>query len=58
MLRMLADAYDKSGDNANAVSAYAAYTKLPEVKDPEASYRKAQLEESVNPAGGGENVRG
>ena len=50
MLRMLADAYDKSGDNANAVNVYTAYTKLPEVKDPEASYRKAQLEESVNPA--------
>jgi tetratricopeptide (TPR) repeat protein len=50
MLRMLADSYDKSGDNANAVNAYTAYTKLPEVKDPEASYRKAQIAESVNPA--------
>jgi len=49
LLRMLADSYDKSGDNANAVNAYAAYTKLPEVKDPEASYRKAQLAESVSP---------
>jgi tetratricopeptide (TPR) repeat protein len=49
-LRMLADSYDKSGDNANAVNAYAAYTKLPDVNDPEASFRKAQLEEALNSA--------
>jgi tetratricopeptide (TPR) repeat protein len=49
MLRMLADSYDNLGDNANAANAYSAYTKLPDVKDPEASFRKAQLEESVNP---------
>jgi tetratricopeptide (TPR) repeat protein len=50
MLRMLADSYDNLGDNANAVTIYNAYTKLPDVKDPEASFRKAQLAESVNPA--------
>jgi tetratricopeptide (TPR) repeat protein len=49
ILRMLADSYDKIGDNANAVNAYTAYIKLPDVKDPEASYRRAQLEENVNP---------
>jgi tetratricopeptide (TPR) repeat protein len=48
VLRMLADSYDRLNDNANAVNAYSAYTKLPEVKDPEASFRKAQLEEAVN----------
>jgi tetratricopeptide (TPR) repeat protein len=49
MLRMLADSYDRAGDYANAAAAYAAYTRLPEVNDPEASFRKAQLEESVSP---------
>jgi tetratricopeptide (TPR) repeat protein len=49
-LRMLADSYDKIGDNANAANALAAYTKLPEVNDPEASLRKAQLEETVSGA--------
>jgi tetratricopeptide (TPR) repeat protein len=49
-LRMLADSYEKTGDNANAAAAYAAYVKLPDVNDPEASYRRAQLEESLNPA--------
>ncbi len=48
VLRMLADSYEKIGDNANAAAAYAAYTKMPEVNDPEASFRKATLEEGVN----------
>jgi tetratricopeptide (TPR) repeat protein len=50
MLRMLADSYDKAGEFGNALNAYTAYTKLTEVNDPEASFRKAQLAESVNPA--------
>ena len=50
MLRMLADSYEKSGDNANAISVLSAYTKLPDVNDPEASYEKAVLAEATNPA--------
>ncbi|HUI90867.1 MAG TPA: tetratricopeptide repeat protein [Chitinivibrionales bacterium] len=50
MLRMLADSYEKSGDNANAASILAAYTKLPDVNDPEASYEKAVLAEASSPA--------
>ena len=50
MLRMLAESYDNVGDNVNASNAYVAYTKLPEVKDPDASFRKAQLTEQVNSA--------
>jgi|WetSurMetagenome_2_1015567.scaffolds.fasta_scaffold00249_3 tetratricopeptide (TPR) repeat protein len=50
MLRMLADSYEKNGDNANAAATYAVYVKLPEVDDPEASYRLAQINEAINPA--------
>jgi tetratricopeptide (TPR) repeat protein len=49
MLRMLADSYEKSNDNANALNVLTAYTKLPDVNDPEASYRKAVLAEVSNP---------
>jgi len=49
MLRMLADSYDKLNDASNALALFTAYTKLPEVKDPEASFRKAQLAEATNP---------
>jgi Tfp pilus assembly protein PilF len=49
MLRMLADSYDKLNNRPNAVAVYAAYAKLPEVNDPDAAYRMAQLEESITP---------
>jgi tetratricopeptide (TPR) repeat protein len=49
MLRMLADSYDKLKNKPNAVAVYAAYGKLPEVKDPDAAFRTAQLEESIRP---------
>ncbi len=48
MFKMLAESYDNLGDNANATAAYNAYTKFPEVKDADASYRKAQLTEKVS----------
>ena len=49
MLRMLADSYDKLKNKPNAVAVYAAYCKLPEVKDPDAAFRMAKLEESITP---------
>ncbi|MGB7570018.1 MAG: tetratricopeptide repeat protein [Chitinivibrionales bacterium] len=49
MLHMLADSYDKLSNKPNAVAVYAAYAKLPEVKDPDAAFRMAQLEETIIP---------
>jgi tetratricopeptide (TPR) repeat protein len=50
VLKILADSYDRSGDSAKAMAAYIGYTRLPGVKDAEASFRKAQLTESSNPS--------
>ena len=50
VLKMLADSYDKIGDTTRAVALYIGYTKIPGVKDQEASFRKAQLTEKTNPA--------
>jgi len=49
VLKLLADAYDKSGNAEKALSTYTAYTKLPGVKDGDASFRRAQLIEAGNP---------
>jgi cytochrome c-type biogenesis protein CcmH/NrfG len=47
---MLANSYDRMGDTARAIAMYIGYTKLPGIKDQEASFRKAQLTEPSNPA--------
>jgi len=49
-LKMLAESYENNGNNQKAVSIYEEYTKLPQVNDPEACYKKALLAESVSPA--------
>jgi tetratricopeptide (TPR) repeat protein len=50
VLKMLADSYDQIGDTARAMSMYIGYTRMPGIKDQEASFRKAQLTESSNPS--------
>jgi tetratricopeptide (TPR) repeat protein len=49
VLKILANSYDRIGDTARAMAMYIGYTKLPGVKDQEASFRKAQLTEPSNP---------
>ncbi|HEX7510678.1 MAG TPA: tetratricopeptide repeat protein, partial [Chitinivibrionales bacterium] len=49
VLKMLADSYDRTGDTARAMSMYIGYTRIPGVRDAEASFRKAQLTEASNP---------
>jgi tetratricopeptide (TPR) repeat protein len=48
VFKILADSYDRLGDTAKAMAMYIGYTRLPGVKDQEASFRKAQLTESSN----------
>jgi tetratricopeptide (TPR) repeat protein len=50
VLKIFADSYDRLGDTAKAIAAYIGYTRIPGVKDQEASFRKAQLTESSNPS--------
>jgi tetratricopeptide (TPR) repeat protein len=52
VLKMLANAYDMNNDTGKAVTLYTAYTKIPGVKDEEASFRKALLTSTSNPAAG------
>ncbi|HMD69565.1 MAG TPA: tetratricopeptide repeat protein, partial [Chitinivibrionales bacterium] len=47
VMKLLGEAYDKSGNAAKALEVYTIYTKLSGVKDPEASLRKAQLTETA-----------
>jgi tetratricopeptide (TPR) repeat protein len=49
VMKLLGDAYDKSGNQAKALEIYSIYTRLGGVKDAEASFRKAQLTEISNP---------
>jgi tetratricopeptide (TPR) repeat protein len=51
VLKTLAVCYQKNGDNAKALEAYDAYTKLPGVKDQEASYLCGFLREPGDRAG-------
>jgi tetratricopeptide (TPR) repeat protein len=50
VLKLLGDAYDKTGNQAKALEVYTVYTKFTSVHDPDASLRKAQLTEATNPA--------
>jgi|WetSurMetagenome_2_1015567.scaffolds.fasta_scaffold00119_1 tetratricopeptide (TPR) repeat protein len=50
VMKLLGEAYDKTGNAAKALETYTIYTKLPGVKDADASLRKAQLTEAGNPA--------
>jgi len=50
VVKLLADAYDKSGNSAKALELYSIYTKGAGSKDAEACFRKAQLTEATNPA--------
>lgn len=45
VLLPLAQCYEKSGDKTKAADAYSAYTRLPGIKDAEASFLKAYLRE-------------
>jgi tetratricopeptide (TPR) repeat protein len=49
MMKMLGDAYDKTGNQAKTLEVYSIYTKLSGVSDPDASLRKAQLTEASDP---------
>ena len=48
ILKPLAECYEKTGYNAKAAEAYLAYTKVPGVKDAEASYKRAFLVEKTD----------
>ncbi len=48
VLRLLAEAYEKDNNLAQAVDVYAAYSQLPGPKDQEACYKAASLQEKVN----------
>jgi tetratricopeptide (TPR) repeat protein len=50
VLKMLAVSYDQLGDTAKAMAMYIGYTKMPGIKDAEASFRKAKLTEHSNPS--------
>jgi tetratricopeptide (TPR) repeat protein len=50
VLSMLGEMYEKDGKQSSAASAYADYVALPGVKDREASYKAAFLQEKSNPA--------
>jgi tetratricopeptide (TPR) repeat protein len=46
--KSLADAYEKSGDQKKAAEVLNQYVKIPGVKDPDASYKRAEVYESIN----------
>jgi tetratricopeptide (TPR) repeat protein len=50
VLKLLAEAYEKDNNMAQAVETYTAYAQLPGQKDPDASYKAASMQEKVNPA--------
>jgi tetratricopeptide (TPR) repeat protein len=49
VLKTLADAYEKDGQDANAAEAYGAYSSIQGVSDPDAAYKHALLLEKSNP---------
>jgi tetratricopeptide (TPR) repeat protein len=49
VLKMLAEAYEKDNQEANAAQIYAEYISLPGVVDPDAAYKSALLFEKSNP---------
>ncbi len=49
LLKMLAESYEKLGENAKAAAVYSEYTKQPEVKDPEIFFKMAQMQEAASP---------
>jgi tetratricopeptide (TPR) repeat protein len=49
LLRMLAESYEKLGDNSKAVAVYSEYTRLPNVKDSEIFFKMAQMQEASSP---------
>ncbi len=48
ILKPLGESYEKIGDKKKAAEAYSAYTRIPGVKDADASYLKAYLRESTD----------
>ena len=50
VLRLLAEAYEKDNNQAQAVEVYAAYSQLPGPKDPDACYKAGSLLEKINVA--------
>jgi len=50
VLKLLAEAYEKGNNTAQAVEVFTAYALLPGQKDPDVSYKAASLQEKVNPA--------
>ena len=49
LLKMLGESYEKTFDNANAVTAYAEYNRLPSVNDPDCAFKTAVMEEAISP---------
>ncbi|MBN1128629.1 MAG: tetratricopeptide repeat protein, partial [Chitinispirillaceae bacterium] len=50
VIKTLAEAYEKDGQESNAAQQYAEYSALPGVFDPDASYKAASLFEKSNPS--------
>ena len=49
IFKMLAEAYEKDSNDQLAAKAYGNYADLPGVKDPDAAYKQAFLQEKTNP---------
>lgn len=49
ILRLLAESYEKTGENIKAAGTYGTYIKMGGVRDAEASYKVAFLQEKENP---------
>ena len=49
VLKLLAEAYEKDNNSAQAVDVFTAYALLPGPKDPDATFKAASLQEKVNP---------
>lgn len=49
LLKSLAESFEKSGKNGEAAKVYSQYASIPGVKDPDASYKQAFLQEKTSP---------
>lgn len=49
LLKMLAESYEKLGENTKAVAVFSDYSKQPDVKDPEIFFKMAQMQETASP---------
>jgi len=49
LLKSLAESFEKAGKNIEAAKIYSQYASIPGIKDPDASYKQAFLQEKTNP---------